>query len=321
MKENLFEDRPRLTPAKFPWAEETLLGVLANSWVHTEVSMQPDIQAWTQLPEPDKQAIRQILQGFTLMESFVGCYWREVVAHHFKAPEIIGLATVIASQEVVHAYAYNLLESSLNLDTYQEFILNPDAKYKLGMYADIPKNANRSLLANSLVFMSGCGEGISLFSSFIILLSYVDWGVPMRGLKEILSWSIRDEQIHSDVAARLYFELEERVEANVVYRMFEKAVEAELNFIRPIFNVDLMTGLNFSHVQEFIKYRANDRLKALGYEPLYKLNHEVLDHPRSMFENQTRGTTLHDFFVFHNNGGAYSTTAGADFLDVDLSAL
>lgn len=313
----MFEPNRRLTPPRYPVIYEALMALKANTWVHTEVSMLDDVKAWLELPAHDQKAISTLLQGFTKLESYIGCYWREVVARLFRTDEIVGLATECAAQEVTHAYAYQYLEDSLGLDTTDAFELNYAAKRKLKLYSD-PDSYG---LAESLAFMSGAGEGISLFSSFLLLLAYPAKGHNLLGLKTILSWSVRDESLHSDFACYLYKMLKQPVDELWLKEAMLEAINAELAFVKPIFDKPLCTGLTYEQVEAFIYYRANDRLAKLGSGVRFGVDKQALAEPKQLFELQIASTPLTDFFVMGKGGGSYVTALSTNLLEVNFEAL
>ena len=329
----LLDTRLRLTPSEYPFAEDYFHKVLATHWTHTEVSMAPDKMAWQNLPERDKEAIAGLLQGFTMLEAHVACYWSDVVAKHCGAPEIVAMARQFSAQETVHAYAYNHLEASLGLDTYEAFLQNSEAQAKLKHFAPhsvMDEWDGSSLdickLIDALAFFSGCGEGVSLFASFAILLSYDKAGAGLLGLSQILSWSTRDENMHSDAAAELFKiasqEYDYKPEQYKVANWFELTVQNELAFIAPAFAKGDLPGISYAEAEAFTKARANDRIVLLGYKPIYeeaeiKLSANVAE----WFYPKVQGTTLHDFFSRKHNGSAYSAKAGTGLASTDITGL
>lgn len=321
---SVFQPRNKLTPSQFQWAEDAYKLVVENPWHHNEVSMTSDIQGWEKLPIADKNVIAGILQGFTKMETVVGDYW-SVVADWFQCPEIVAMCRAFSYQETIHAYAYEYLEASLGLDTTNEFLANRSAKDKLNNFAD-PSDSplNTQQLANMLAKFSGCGEGVSLFASFAVLLSYDSELYNLKGLRQILSWSVRDENLHSDCAALLFkqvcSEIDYRPEHDLVAKYFDDAVANELAFISP-FLKGKTTGITEEQITEFLFHRANNRLENLGYTGIYVTNDDAVQSVANWFYPKVQGTTLHDFFVSKHNGSAYSASAGADLNTVDIGDL
>lgn len=189
-KPNILTPKERLRPYAYPEFDLIHTAAIQSPWSHLEAVMAGDISDWGRITEQERKVIAGILRGFTLMEMGIGCYWRDVVAKCFPHPEIINMATTFSHMETIHAKAYDHLEATLGMDTYEEFKLDPVACQKLnGIINNINSTKN---LALSLAIASGAAEGVSLFSSFAVLLSFAKRG-QFKGMTQILSWSTLDE--------------------------------------------------------------------------------------------------------------------------------
>jgi len=276
-------------------------------WSPYSISMVMDLRHWNnELSEDDKTFISKILRGFTLIESRVGNYWTNI-ATLFPRVEISSLAYFFAGQESVHLYAYNYLEESLGLDTFDDFLKDEKAQEKLNFfeYKEKPEEA----ILNLAVF-SGGAEGVSLYSSFAALLSFCRTGL-MKGLSQIISYSVKDELLHSEVGCKLYrtlleqypeFDTEENKEK--IYKHFDVIILNELTLLDEYFkNLDVKV-VNKSDLQSFVLHRANDRLKALGLKPQYLEDETPV---KDWFYTLVEGHSHNDFFSESRNGNSYST--------------
>lgn len=160
----------------------------ASTWTHHEVSMSADLRDWQFNTTPsERQVIAGTLRGFVASELGIGDYWSDDVCQIFKKPEIHAMARAFSFFETIHAAAYSYLNDVLGLNEYEEFIQDPVAIKKIETFFSTysPKV--------KLAVFSGAGEGVSLFSSFAILLSFNIDG-RFKGLAQIISWSALDEQ-------------------------------------------------------------------------------------------------------------------------------
>ena len=165
----------------------------ASTWTHHEVSMSADLRDWQFNTTPaERQVIAGTLRGFVASELGIGDYWSDDVCQMFKKPEIHAMARAFSFFETLHAAAYSYLNDVLGLNEYEEFIQDPVAIKKIeAFFSTYPSKVK-------LAVFSGAGEGVSLFSSFAILLSFNIDG-RFKGLAQIISWSALDEQcVHSD---------------------------------------------------------------------------------------------------------------------------
>ena len=58
-------------------------------------------------------------------------------------------------------------------------------------------------IAKTMAVYSGFTEGVQLFSSFAILLNYPRHNL-MKGMGQIVTWSIRDESLHVEGLSELF---------------------------------------------------------------------------------------------------------------------
>lgn len=161
----------------------------ASTWRAQEVSMNADVTDWQHnLTESERDLIAGVLRGFTVMEMGVSEYWGDVVCRNFPKPEIRSMARAFSYFEQIHAKAYNYLSDTLGINEFEAFLSDPAAQRKVETFF-----TECSSEKVSLAVFSGAGEGVSLFSSFAMLLAFNKTG-RMKGLAQIISWSVRDEQ-------------------------------------------------------------------------------------------------------------------------------
>jgi len=311
----ILDKRTRLTPYEYPQFAEAHLAVMHSPWSPFEVAMSTDLLDWSKISKEEKATIAGILMGFTLQEAGIGCYWRNTVANQFSLPEIVNMATAFSAQEAVHARAYAHLEDTLGLDTYSAFEQDAIACAKLDAF--IGQEASAKDLASSLAIFSGAGEGVSLYASFAILLSFAKKG-QFKGMQQILSWSVLDEELHSKMGIELYKLLikeypELEPDKAIIYEGFELIVRNEHNFVYQAFSNGDLATISLAEAQDFIDYRANKKLMELGLEPIFELSNEYLK-VKQFFDTMVLGKTMNDFFAQSRNGSGYSAVLTQDFI-------
>lgn len=110
--------------------------------------------------------------------------------------------------EVIHQQAYDLLNSTLGLNNYEAFIQDEDIKNKLEMLMNVEVNSSNGKykpldVLKSLSIFSAFTEGVSIFSSFAILRSFKTRSL-LKGVVNIIDYSVRDESLHSHAGISLY---------------------------------------------------------------------------------------------------------------------
>lgn len=320
----ILQGRPNLRPYLYEQFHLAHEAVIASPWSYKEAQMSSDKLDWERVSEADRNTIGGILRGFTLIEIGATCYWRDIVARSFKHPEIVMMATSFSHQETIHAKAYDHLDATLGLDSYKAFLQDKLAIAKLDNILSLLADNDLTNLANSLAVFSGAVEGVSLFASFAILLSFTKKSL-FKGMAQILSWSVLDEQLHSTMGIQLYKQLVEEAGEQIVDKArikegFQAIIANELAFIEQAFADGDLETISKEEASDFVKYRANKKLMELGLKPMYLLS-GAYKQVKQFFDTQVEGTVQNDFFALARNGGAYSAMLSQDFYNGLKTAL
>jgi len=303
----------------YPQFYEYYENTVASVWRHQEVAMEGDLRDWQFNSTPDERAvIAGILKGFVSAELGIGCYWANEVCRIFPKPEIQAMARAFSFFETIHAAAYSYLNDVLGLNEYEEFINDPIACSKIETFFQ------RYSDKVSLAVFSGAGEGVSLFSSFAVLLSFNKDG-RYKGLAQIISWSAIDEATHSEAGCALFRCLVEETglsdtDRENIYEGFRLILEKEFAFIDHIFN----SSVDAEELKAYITNRANERLLTLGLEQIFHLSTEELSKAKLLaawFDPMIKGASSVDAFAQSKSGDNYIAKPTQDFMSVDLSCL
>jgi ribonucleoside-diphosphate reductase beta chain len=305
----------------FPIFHEYYERAVGSVWRHQEVAMESDLRDWGNATQEERDIIAGVLKGFVTSELGIGCYWSDDVCSFFPKPEIQAMARAFAFFETIHAAAYAYLNDVLGLMEYEAFASDPVAVQKVEKFFEKldPKI--------SLGVYSGAGEGVSLYSSFAILLSFNLTG-RFKGLAQIISWSCRDEDAHSDAGSLLFKELVKEQpltdeEKEQIYIGFNNVLENEFAFIESVFDNRSLDKINLDDMKAFLRVRANNRLQSLGLEPL-ELDLETMKRARNIsewFYPMVQGSSSNDFFAQLKDGANYSAKIDQDFQSVNLKNL
>jgi ribonucleoside-diphosphate reductase beta chain len=177
LKTNLLQERIVYKPFEYQEAADYWLKQQQAHWLHTEVPMMSDVNDWKQnLTETEKNIIGSILKGFAQTETVVNDYWSGLVTKWFRKPEVIMMATTFGAFETIHAEAYSLLNETLGLENFAEFMEDEATMAKIENLTTIRDSFNGEKdvheIAKSLAIFSAFTEGVNLFSSFAVLLSF-----------------------------------------------------------------------------------------------------------------------------------------------------
>ena len=272
-------------------------------WLHTEISMASDINDWKlNLTDIEKNIIGNVLKGFTQIEIIIEDYWSNKVANWFKKPEVQMMANTFASFETIHAVAYAYLNQSLDLEDYEAFLHEPSAKAKIDRVVNI-KGKDKTDIARSLAIFSAFNEGVSLFSSFAVLLNFSRFN-KLKGIGQIIAFSIRDESLHADAGCWLFRQLiAEYPEIwtddlkKDIYDAARLTIQLEDAFIDKVFDLGDPEGLSREDLKNYMRYRANTKLQDLGLKNNWKnINKESIDK-MMWFDILSSGVEHQDFFA------------------------
>jgi ribonucleoside-diphosphate reductase beta chain len=320
-KNNLTDDRTHFKPFNYPWAYDAWLKHEQSHWLHTEVPMLDDVKDWKkQLTNEEKEFLTHIFRFFTQGDIDVaGGYVRNYLPY-FPQPEVRMMLLGFSAREALHIAAYSHLIETLGLPstTYNQFLEYQAMKDKHDYILDISsKNTSKENTATHIAVFSAFTEGMQLFSSFIMLLNFPRHG-KMRGMGQIITWSIVDETMHAENMIKLFRTyIEENKEIwndslkSRIYTIAEKMVELEDKFIDLAFNMNKMENLTSDDVKTYIRYITDRRLISLGLKGIFKIK----KNPLPWVEEMINAPTHTNFF--ENRATDYAKGAlGGDWSDV-----
>ena len=276
---SLLEERVVYKPFEYPQAYDYWLKQQQAHWLHTEVPMAQDVTDWkSNMKDHEKNVVGQILKGFAQTETIVNDYWSTLVTKWFRKPEVIMMGTTLGSSETIHAEAYSLLNEQLGLDNFAEFMEDEATMAKIESLMNVRDNhdgtANWHERAKSLAIFSAFTEGVNLFSSFAVLLSYKMRNL-LKGVGQIVEWSVRDESLHSEAGCWLFRTLmKEHPECKTPELVAEieeaahLALKLEFDFIDKVFEMGDLENLTKDELKNFIRHRVNTKMADLGLSPI-----------------------------------------------------
>ena len=275
---NLLEEREYYKPFIYPWAFEKYKKQQQMHWLPDEVPLQDDIKDYNQkLSADERLLIDNIFRFFTQADVDVCCGYAKHYLPTFKQPEVRMMLVSFAAMEAVHQEAYSLLLETLGKsdDMYQEFFDIQAMSDKHDFLTDFSMKTKHDM-AKTMAVYSAFTEGVQLFSSFAILLNYPRHNL-MKGMGQIVTWSIRDESLHVEGLSELFRtfmrENPELWTDKLKYEIYcaaERTVELEDNFIDVCFNKVTVPDLTAREVKEYIRYIADRRLLGLGMKAIFK---------------------------------------------------
>ena len=310
----LTEPRHYYKPFEYPQAFEYYKNQHRAHWLADEVPLASDLNDWRlNLNGSEKNLIGNILKSFAQTEVYVNDYWSSKISQWFPKPEVVAMASAFGAFEAIHAEAYARLNDELGLDNFQAFMEDEASRNKIERLLETPSDTIEEK-ALALAIFSAFTEGVNLFSSFAIFMSFQLRNM-LKGTGQIVEWSVRDESLHSTAGCWLFRtlmqespELDTVEMRNNVIEACNISVKLEFDFIDKAFEMGEIEGLNKDQLKNFIKARANDKIKELGYNPVYNDIDPALLKQMEWFGHLTSGKTHQDFFA--NRVTDYSKSTG-----------
>ena len=301
-KLDLTAERDSFKPFNYPWAYDAWLKSEQSHWLHTEVPMLEDVKDWkNKLTKEQKHFLSNIFRFFTQGDVDVAGGYVKNYLPYFPQPEVRMMLSSFAAREALHVAAYSHLIETLGMpeSTYSEFLEYEQMKDKHEYFIDLSKkNGTKESVAVNIAAFSAFTEGMQLFSSFIMLLNFPRHGL-MKGMGQIVTWSIVDETQHAESMIKLfrtYIEENRNLWNDTlksqIYTIAEKMVELEDKFIDLAFGLGDMPDLTASDVKHYIRYISDRRLISLGLRGIFK----VKKNPLPWVETIINAPTHTNFF-------------------------
>jgi ribonucleoside-diphosphate reductase beta chain len=311
------DERNSFKPFNYPWAYEAWLKHEQIHWLHTEVPMLEDVKDWkNRLTASEKQFLTHIFRFFTQGDIDVAGGYVNNYLPYFKQPEVRMMLLGFAAREALHIAAYSHLIETLGLpDTmYNQFLEYQEMKDKHEYVLNISdQNTTKQNTAKHIAVFSAFTEGMQLFSSFIMLLNFPRTGT-MKGMGQIVTWSIVDETMHTESMIRLFRTyIEENKEIwnddlkGELYTIAERMVELEDKFIDLAFKMGEMKDLTSEDVKKYIRYIADRRLISLGLKGIFKVKKNPLPWVEEMVNSPVHGNFFENRVTDYAKGALSGT--------------
>lgn len=295
---DLLKESKTYKPFRYPWAMQIAEEHEKMHWGTWEAKLQEDVKQWksNSLSPDAKKFITQILRIFTQSDVAVADNYVDQFLPIFKNNEIRNMLLSFANREGTHQRAYALLNDTLGLDEseYAYFLNHKPMLDKIHNMQSI--NPSDFVQTAYSLAQAVCNEGMSLFSAFVMLLHFQQQG-KMKGMCEVVEWSIKDESLHVKAMTQLYQtyvkEMNIKVEQAEIQNLFTQAVDLEDQLIDMIFGeAQVVESLVKIEVKTFIRYLADRRLMQLDCLPIYHID----KNPLPWLDWIVNGVSFKNFF-------------------------
>ena len=311
---DLLTENPVYKPFRYPWAYEAWLTQQRVHWLPEEVPLADDVKDWHKnLTEGERNLLTQIFRFFTQADVEVNNCYMKHYSQVFKPTEVLMMLSAFSNSETIHIAAYSHLLDTIGMPEleYSAFMKYKQMKDKFD-YMQSFKIDSKYEIAKTLAAFGAFTEGLQLFASFAILLNFPRFG-KMKGMGQIVSWSVRDETLHCLSAIRLFRTfVQENPEIwtdelrRELYSTCATIVDHEDAFIDLAFEMGAVEGLNAAQVKEYIRFIADRRLTQLGLNPLF----HVEANPLPWLDDMLNAVEHANFFENRSTEYSRASTQG-----------
>lgn len=308
---SLLDAKPVYKPFAYPWCFEAWQTQQKVHWLPEEVPLADDVKDWHhKLNETERHLMTQIFRFFTQADIEVNNCYMKHYASVFKPTEVQMMLAAFSNTETIHIAAYSYLLDTIGMpeDIYSAFLQYKEMKDKYDYMQEFG-TGSKSDIAKTLAVFGAFTEGLQLFASFAILLNFPRFN-KMKGMGQIVTWSVRDESLHCASVIKLFRtfvsenpEIWTEAFQRDLYKACETIVTHEDAFVDLAFELGAVEGLTSADIKSYIRFIADRRLSQLGLQPIYRIE----EHPLPWLDTMLNAVEHANFF--ENRSTEYSRAA------------
>ena len=311
---SLLEARKTYKPFEYPWAYDFWKRQQQVHWMPEEVPLGEDCRDWAQkISEHERNLLTQIFRFFTQADVEVQDCYHEKYGRVFKPTEVKMMLAAFSNMETIHIAAYSHLLDTIGMPEteYGMFLEYEEMKAKHDYLQQFGVD-NDEDIARTLAMFGGFTEGLQLFASFAMLMNFPRFN-KMKGMGQIVSWSVRDESLHCEGIIKLYHAFNKEtgavtpeVAADIV-DCCKTVVEMEDRFIDLAFEMGPVNGMTPDDIKQYIRFIADWRLRQLHLPEVYG----VKENPLPWLQSLLSGVEHANFFEARATEYSKAATTGS----------
>ncbi|MCG8442514.1 MAG: ribonucleotide-diphosphate reductase subunit beta [Caulobacterales bacterium] len=286
-------------PFRYPWAYDFWKRQQQVHWMPEEVPLGEDCKDWaSNLSDEERNLLTQIFRFFTQSDVEVNDNYMERFARVFKPTEVKMMLAAFSNIETIHIAAYALLLETIGMpETEFSAFLDYEAMADKHDYMQQFGVDTEADIARTLAMFGAFTEGLQLFASFAMLLNFPRFN-KMKGMGQIVSWSVRDESLHCEGMVKLYHAFARETGAvtksvaDDIIDCCKTVVRLEDAFIDLAFELGPVEGMTAADIKTYIRYVADWRLGQLELPGVFA----VKEHPLPWLSEILNGVEHANFF-------------------------
>lgn len=267
-----------LNSVKYQWAPKLYKIMVNNFWIPEKISLVDDKVTIKELTKDELDAFKSTLSFLIALDSMQVANLPNI-ADYITAPEVSGLFTVQAFQELIHSQSYQYLLQELFPNIEREEIYNhwrntplllKRNKFIASQYERF--NQDRTLENFKIALAADYAlEGIYFYNGFQFFYQLAARN-KVANVAKMIKYIENDEVTHVNMFANLVreiFDVNNSVDRQILQDVIGQAAEQEIEWGKEIYG-DRILGISQESTEEFVKYLTNQRTKIIGLGTTYK---------------------------------------------------
>lgn len=303
---DIFKQRDNFMPYEYPDLIPYADAINKSYWLVSEYNFTQDISDFkTALTPFQKQVIQRAMLSISQVEISVKAYWSKLY-DRLPKPEVAIVGMSFAESEVRHSRAYAELLNILGLQKEFETLMEvPAIQGRVGYlkkYLNGTRARDDRMYTKSIILFSSFIEHVSLFSQFLIMLSFNKELNVLSGISNVVEATSLEEECHGNFGTHIVAIIRKENPdwfddgmTDMIVSACKKAFIAECEIVDWIYENGDLDFLPKESVKEFLKNRFNYVLEQGGFPKVFEIDEELLVGTE-WFELQLKSTKEDDFF-------------------------
>jgi len=306
MNKNIFMPRVNILPYEYPSLLAYKDAIRHSYWIDTEFNFTTDIDDFkTKISDEEREVIKRAMLAIAQIEVNVKTFWADLYKR-MPITEIGDVGMTFAESEVRHKDAYARLIRILGLEEeFKNVIEIPAIKDRIAYltkYLDGTRSKDNKMYAKSVLLFSLFIEHVSLFSQFLIMMSFNKEKNLFKGISNVVEATSKEEEIHGNFGSELINIIKEenpewfdKEFEELIDSACKKAYIAECKILDWIFEKGELSFLSKDTIKSFIQNRFNNSLQRIGMEPVFQVDFQEVEKTL-WFDIEITSTKEGDFF-------------------------
>jgi ribonucleoside-diphosphate reductase beta chain len=298
--------RVNILPYEYPSLLAYKDAIRHSYWIDTEFNFTTDIDDFkTKISDQEREVIKRSMLAIAQIEVNVKTFWADLYKR-MPITEIGDVGMTFAESEVRHKDAYARLIRILGLE--EEFIhvveipAIKDRIAYLTKYLDGTRSKDNKMYTKSVLLFSLFIEHVSLFSQFLIMMSFNKEKNLFKGISNVVEATSKEEEIHGNFGSELINIIKEENPEwfdeefeQLIDSACKKAYIAECKILDWIFEQGELSFLTKNTIKSFIQNRFNNSLQRIGMKPVFEVDFMEIEKTL-WFDIEIKSTKEGDFF-------------------------